>query len=110
MRRFFSFLLLLAVLIACSSLSSAQTQGHPIPQAEQRNEEEAKLQREQAKKLNKERQEALKRDTDKLLKLSTELKEYVDKSDEHVLSLDVIRKAEQIEKLAHSVREKMKGY
>lgn len=68
------------------------------------------MQREQAKKLNKERQEALKRDTDKLLKLSSELKQYVDKSNEHVLSLDVIKKAEEIEKLAHSVKEKMKGY
>lgn len=68
------------------------------------------MQREQAKKLNKQRQEALKRDTDKLLKLSTELKQYVDKSSEGVLSLDVVRKAEEIEKLAHSVKEKMKGY
>jgi len=44
-----------------------------------------------------------------LLKLSVELKEQVDKSDENVLSLDVIKKAEEIEKLAHSVKEKMKG-
>jgi hypothetical protein len=27
-----------------------------------------------------------------------------------MLSLDVIKKAEEIEKLAHSVKEKMKGY
>jgi hypothetical protein len=38
-----------------------------------------------------------------------ELKAYVDKSDENVLSLDVIRKAEEIERLAKSVRDKMKG-
>jgi hypothetical protein len=44
-----------------------------------------------------------------LLKLSVELKQSVDKSDENVLSLEVIKKAEEIEKLAHSVREKMKG-
>jgi hypothetical protein len=43
------------------------------------------------------------------LKLSLELKESVDKSDENVLSLDVIKRAEEIEKLAHSVKEKMKG-
>jgi len=62
-----------------------------------------------AKKAAKERIAALRVDTDKLLKLSVELKEYVDKSDENVLSLDVVRKAEQIEKLAKSVKDKMKG-
>jgi hypothetical protein len=61
------------------------------------------------KKAAKERVASLKRDTDKLLKLSVELKAYVDKSDENVLSLDVVRKAEEIEKLAKSVRDKMKG-
>jgi len=61
------------------------------------------------KKAAKERMEALRSDTDKLLKLSVELKSYVDKSDENVLSLDVIKKAEAIEKLAKSVKEKMKG-
>jgi len=44
-----------------------------------------------------------------LLKLSVELKQFVDKSDENVLSLDVIKRADEIEKLAHSVKEKMKG-
>ncbi len=61
------------------------------------------------KKANGQRQAELKRDTEKLLKLSTELKEYVEKSNENVLSLDVIKKAEEIEKLAHSVKTKMKG-
>ncbi len=61
------------------------------------------------KKANEERQAELKRDAEKLLKLSTELKDYVDKSNENVLSVDVIRKAEEIEKLAHNVKTKMKG-
>ena len=67
------------------------------------------MRRSMAKKANQQRQERLKRDAEKLLKLSTELKEYVDKSNENVLSLDVIKKAEEIEKLAHSVRTKMRG-
>ena len=62
-----------------------------------------------AKKAAKERVAALKRDTEKLLKLSQELKESVDKSDENVLSVEVIKKAEEIEKLAKSVKDKMKG-
>jgi hypothetical protein len=61
------------------------------------------------KKAAKERAAAIKSDTDKLLKLSVELKSYVDKSDENILSLEVIKKAEEIEKLAKSVKDKMKG-
>ena len=60
------------------------------------------------KKANQARQADLKRDTEKLLKLATELKEYVDKTNEGTLSLDVLKKAEEIEKLAHSVKDKMK--
>ena len=72
-------------------------------------EARARISAEMAKKTAKERVVALKHDTDKLLKLSVELKEFVDRSDENVLSLDVIKKAEEIEKLAHSVKDKMKG-
>jgi hypothetical protein len=64
---------------------------------------------EMAKKANLARQAGLKSDTDKLLKLAVELKDYVDKSNENVLSLDVLKKADEIEKLAHSVKDKMKG-
>ena len=65
--------------------------------------------REMAKRANLQRQAALRADTDKLLKLAVELKESVDKSTENVLSLEVLKKAEEIEKLAHSVKDKMKG-
>ena len=61
------------------------------------------------KKANQQRQAELKRDTDKLVKLSTELKQYVDKTNENILSLDVIKKADEIEKLAHNVKMKMRG-
>ena len=67
------------------------------------------LMRDNARKLNKQRQQDLKRDTDKLLDMATELKKYVDKSNENLLSLEVLRKAEEIEKLARSVKDKMKG-
>jgi len=62
-----------------------------------------------AKKANLERQAQLKNDTEKLLKLSQELKDYVDKSNENMLSVNVLKKAEEIEKLARSVKDKMKG-
>jgi hypothetical protein len=43
-----------------------------------------------------------------LLKLATDLKSEVDKTDKDTLSINVIRKADTIEKLAHDVKEKMK--
>jgi hypothetical protein len=65
--------------------------------------------KEMQKRANLERQAALKKDADRLLQLAEELKSSVDKSNASILSLDVMKKAEQIEKLAHSVKDKMKG-
>jgi hypothetical protein len=58
---------------------------------------------------SKERYEQLKHDADRLLQLATELKLSVDKSGQNVLALDAVRKADEIEKLARSVRTRMKG-
>jgi len=65
------------------------------------------VQKEQMKAANEQRQEQIKRDTEKLFQLSTELRESVEKTP-GALSLDAIKKAEQIEKLARSVKTKMK--
>jgi len=67
------------------------------------------MQKKMQKKANEQRQADLRKDTEKLVKLSVELKQYVDQTNENVLSLDVIKKAEEIEKLARSVRTKMRG-
>jgi hypothetical protein len=79
------------------------------PNAADSDENRDRLARDMAKRANQERHAVLKSDTDKLLKLAVELKDYVDKTNEDVLSLDVVKKAEEIEKLAHSVKDKMKG-
>jgi hypothetical protein len=68
-----------------------------------------KMQKAADKKRNEQRQSDLKRDTEKLYQLASELKKSVDSTNEHVLSLEVIKKTEEIEKLARSVREKMKA-
>jgi hypothetical protein len=52
-------------------------------------------------------QEDFKRDTDRLLQLATDLKAQVDKTNENLMSVSVIRKAEEVEALAHSVRVKV---
>src|ERR1017187_3591397 len=63
----------------------------------------------QVKMRNIDRQKQLVEDTQKLLALANELKADVDKSTKDTLSLDVVKKADEIEKLAHSVKEKMKN-
>lgn len=75
----------------------------------QKDPTEEKMERDREKALNKQRQVNLQKDTDHLLQLATELKQYVDKTNEHTMSLDVIKKADEIEKLAKSVKDKMKG-
>jgi len=57
---------------------------------------------------NAERKKQIADDSSKLLKLATDLKTEVDKTNKDTLSINVIRKAEAIEKLAHDVKEKMK--
>lgn len=112
MRSLVSLSLLLLVL-ACPSPSfsatpaPAQDARHPLPPVDEPDRQA--LEKEMAKKANQERQAQLRRDTENLYRLSSELKQYVDKSSENTLSLEVIKKAEEIEKLAHSVKEKMKG-
>jgi hypothetical protein len=69
----------------------------------------ADVRHEQAKAANKQRQSELKKDTDRLFQLASELKQKVDSTTENQLSLEVIHKTEEIEKLAKSVRDKMKG-
>ena len=89
--------------------SAAPIQHDVNPPMLDEDEARSRIAHDMEKKAAKERVAALKSDTDKLLKLSVELKSVVDKSDENVLSLDVIKKAEEIEKLARSVKDKMKG-
>ncbi len=71
-----------------------------------RTQEEAD--RERARKANEMLQMEIKRDTEKLFQLTTELKDLVDKSGQGILPADILKKAEQVEKLAHGVKSKIK--
>jgi hypothetical protein len=66
------------------------------------------VQQQQARAANQQRQLEIKRDTDKMFQLTAELKESLEKSGQNVMSMDDIKKVEQIEKLAHGVKSKMK--
>ncbi len=105
--------LFICLIWASGSLASGQTihlppsvrQGPTTGNIPVRTEED--IDRERAQKANAMLQEEIKRDTEKLFQLSTDLKEYVDKN-QGVLSLDAVKKAEQIEKLAHGLKSKIK--
>jgi hypothetical protein len=105
-----AFLFLLFLSGTAQTRQSTPPSSHDVnPPMTDEDEARARITSEMAKKAAKDRAASIKHDTDRLLKLSVELKDSVDKSDENVLSLDGIKKAEEIEKLAHSVKEKMKG-
>lgn len=69
---------------------------------------QAHMLRSMAKQRNLLRQRRIVDDTNQLLDLAKQLKDAVDKSDQDQLSLNVINTATEIEKLAKSVKEKMK--
>jgi uncharacterized protein YlxW (UPF0749 family) len=90
------------LIVIAGSIAVAQFVPPPPSQAEK------DMHAQQLKEANKKRQQDLKNDTDKLFQLATELKAAVDKTNENMLSLEVVRKADEVEKLAKRVREKMK--
>ncbi len=62
------------------------------------------------KRILEENQKGIKKKVDKLFQLASELKEEVDKTDSSkVLSLNLVRKAEEIEKLARDIKNLSKG-
>jgi len=107
--------ILFFALFATAAPSGAAWQQIPTPQlpgtkpADPEDEVTRRWEHDHEKKANEERFQKLKDDTEKLVTLSNELKDYVAKSNEHTLSLNVIKKAEEIEKLAKSVKDKMKA-
>ena len=64
---------------------------------------------ERSRQMARDRDKRVAADVDKLVALSTELKSDVDKTNKDELSLDVIRKAREIEKLAHDVQSRMRN-
>jgi hypothetical protein len=64
----------------------------------------------QKKELLKQNFEKMKSDADELVELSKALQADLDKSNENVLSLKVVDRAEKIEKLAKKIKEIARGY
>lgn len=66
------------------------------------------IQRQQAIAANLQRQVEIRRDAEKMAALMQDLRSYLARSDQGVMSVEAIKKAEEIEKLAHRVKSKMK--
>lgn len=114
MRFLYSLLCLLLLTAVCAAPVRSQQPDLTPPGTQRRDENEADrrfrhdIEEKQKREQNQERQKKIKADTDRLLQLATELKQYVDKTNENTLSVEVVRKADEIEKLAHNVKEKMR--
>jgi hypothetical protein len=114
-------LFVVPVVFAAVAFAQSQNQARPAkllidPQAQRHILQQSQLddaftnfEKENARTANKARQQAIKDDTAELLLMANELQAYVDKTNENMVSLEVVKKAEQIEKLARSVKEKMKA-
>ena len=86
----------------------------PTPQERPRGDEpangEAPLNPNATKKILEDNEKDIKKKIERLYDLATELKAEVDKTDSSkVLSLNLIKKAEEIEKLAHDIKNRSKG-
>jgi len=82
----------------------AQTQDRKVDDAAAQN-----AVKDQAKPGDEARQAQLKADTDKLFQLAQELQAEVAKSGKNTLSIPVIKKAAEVEKLARSLKERMRN-
>jgi TolA-binding protein len=114
MSRMHIFVIAFSLFVGLSGLASAQ-QIHLPPAVSQSQGMGAPpvtagddAQKRQAIAANQQRQVEIRRDTEKMAELTQELKDYLAKSEQGTMSVDAIKKAEQIEKLAHSVKSKMK--
>jgi selenocysteine lyase/cysteine desulfurase len=116
--------LLAALALACLTLQPARAQSHPSGSATGTSESlpgpatpfgsggpdpnQAHMLRTMAKERNALRQQQIVDQTNQLLDLAKQLKAAVDKSSQEQLSLSVVNTASEIEKLAKSVKEKMR--
>jgi hypothetical protein len=109
-RSFFSSIVV--TLIAAAGQFQGQTRQGPIPRAPQIPDasgsvpgEEVPMPRRDPKEQLRENQKNLRRDADRLLQLAQELKEQADNTEQtNVLSLSLVHKAEEVEKLAKQIK------
>lgn len=117
-------ILLLTMILACAfvPVTTRAQQQQSVPSVRQppltddpdslssppRDPEQVRMLREMSKDRNAKRQKEIVADTNQLMDLVRQLKDAVDKSNKNELSLSVVNTAGEIEKLAKSVKDKMR--
>ncbi len=99
------------IIVGITAVGSAEPQlqnRQPLPQQEPPST--PTISRKQKQEILKSNFEKMKNDADELADLAKSLHEDLNKSNENVLSLKIVEKAEKIEKLAKKIKGQAKGY
>ena len=101
-----------AVLIVSFSIMGSLLGYNKRPQDPQEEGASDSFEHDQKAKMDKERRDEafqkLKDDSEKLYEVAGELKEMIDKSNQHTLSLQILKKIEEVEKLLKDVKRRAK--
>ncbi len=100
-----------AVVLMATSLGWGQQRNAPPaqPQTQTQAQPQAAAESDPAKEDSRTlKQKLLDDEAQRLVTMANELKAAVDKTNKNILSLDVVRKAEQIEQLAHKMKDQGK--
>jgi len=97
-----------APIAAGQTNASAQAPGNQSKDAKQQADSPKDLLQQKAAEADSDRKKQISDESTRLLAMAIALKAEVDKTTKDTLSLSVIRKADEIEKLAKTVKEKMK--
>jgi hypothetical protein len=96
------------LLVNASGFPTAAVRGQENQKGE--NEPTPGLSAKQKQELLKSNFEKMKRDAGELTGLAKSLQDDLNKSSEHVLSIQIMEKADKIEKLAHRIKTTARGY
>ncbi|MBZ5515586.1 MAG: hypothetical protein LAN62_12255 [Acidobacteriia bacterium] len=89
--------------------SSVGQEPPEVPGAIEESSPRAKIARKQRQEFLRQKFEKMKREAEELTSLANSLQDELDKSSENILSLQIVDKAEKIEKLAKQIKNSAKG-
>ena len=103
-------LITLILVLSLSIMGSLLAQNRHPREAQEEGSPGDSFERDQKAKMDKERRDEafqkLKEDSEKLYQAAGELKEMIEKSNQHTFSLQIVKKAEEIEKILKEVKRR----
>ena len=109
-RKFLVNLIAAGVPAVLALISSAQVRAQRPQNPEQPKEDDSHMPKIDPKMILEANQKEIKKNVEKLYDLASDLKAEVEKTDSvHVLSIAMLRKTDEIEKLAREIRSRAKG-